>query len=143
GDGSQMNTTGTQPVSQYEIHFPDSQLTSDDNSQLMEMADEAISDSDEFSKMASELEPGMWLEMADGPTKVRVKLSWKSKVTDTYIFVNRKGMKAMELTSAGVAKQLREGRAKMVEVSSTPIMDRALDAMLSALKNTDASSASA
>ncbi|MCG8124389.1 MAG: DUF1631 domain-containing protein, partial [Candidatus Thiodiazotropha taylori] len=105
--------------------------------------DEAIADSDEFSKMASELEPGMWLEMADGPTKVRVKLSWKSKVTDTYIFVNRKGMKAMELTSAGVAKQLREGRAKMVEVSSTPIMDRALDAMLSALKNTDASSASA
>ncbi|MBW9263537.1 MAG: DUF1631 domain-containing protein [Candidatus Thiodiazotropha sp. (ex. Lucinisca nassula)] len=143
GDGGQMNTTGTQPVSQYEIHFPDSQLTSDDNSQLKVMADEAISDSDEFSKMASELEPGMWLEMADGPTKVRVKLSWKSKVTDTYIFVNRKGMKAMELTSAGVAKQLREGRAKMVEVSSTPIMDRALDAMLSALKNTDASSASA
>ncbi|MCG7932977.1 MAG: DUF1631 domain-containing protein, partial [Candidatus Thiodiazotropha lotti] len=143
GDGSQMNSSGTQPVSQYEIHFPDSQLTTDDNSQLMEMADEAISDRDEFSKMATELEPGMWLEMADGANKVRVKLSWKSKVTDTYIFVNRKGMKAMELTSAGVAKQLREGKAKMVEVSSTPIMDRALDAMLSALKNTDASSASA
>jgi hypothetical protein len=52
-------------------------------------------------------------------------------------------MKAMELTSAGVAKQLREGKAKTVEVSSTPIMDRALDAMLSALKNTSATSASA
>jgi hypothetical protein len=143
GDGSQMSASGTQPVSHHEIHFPDSQLTADDNSQLMEMADEAISDNDEFSQMACDLEPGMWLEMADGANKVRVKLSWKSKVTDTYIFVNRKGMKAMELTSAGVAKQLREGKAKTVEVSSTPIMDRALDAMLSALKNTSASSASA
>jgi hypothetical protein len=64
-------------------------------------------------------------------------------VTDTYIFVNRKGMKAMELTASGLAKQLREGKAKRVEVSSTPIMDRALEAMLDALKNTGASSASA
>jgi hypothetical protein len=143
GDVSQMKTPGTQPVSQHEIHFADSQLTADDHSQLREMADEALSDTDEYSRMAKELEPGSWLEMADGNTKIRVKLSWKSKVTDTYIFVNRKGMKAKELTSAGLAKQLREGKAKTVEVSSTPIMDRALDAMLSALKNTSASSASA
>jgi hypothetical protein len=143
GDGNQMSTAGTQPVNRYEIHFSDSQLTADDNSQLQELADEAIYDADEFSLLARELEPGSWLEMADGSTKVRVKLSWKSKVTDTYIFVNRKGMKAMELTSAGVAKQLREGKARTVEVSSTPIMDRALDAMLSALKNTSATSASA
>jgi hypothetical protein len=143
GDGSQMNISGTQPAGHHEIRFPDSQLTVEDNSQLREMADEALSDSDEFSKIAKELELGCWLEMSDGGSKVRVKLSWKSKVTDTYIFVNRKGMKAMELTSAGVAKQLREGQARMVEVSSTPIMDRALDAMLNALKNTSATSASA
>ncbi|MES9832236.1 MAG: DUF1631 domain-containing protein [Candidatus Thiodiazotropha sp. DIVDIV] len=144
GDGGQTtNTSGTKPVNQYEIHFPDSQLNVDDNSQLREMADEAISDNDEYSQIAKNLEPGCWLEMADGSSKVRVKLSWKSKVTDTYIFVNRKGMKAKELTSAGLAQQLREGKARTVEVSTTPIMDRALDAMLSALKNTDASSASA
>ncbi|MET0007800.1 MAG: DUF1631 domain-containing protein [Candidatus Thiodiazotropha sp. 6PLUC9] len=143
GDGGQVSTPGTQPVNQYEIHFPDSQLTADDTSQLRELADEAISDNDEYSQLAKDLEPGSWLEMADGSTKVRVKLSWKSKVTDTYIFVNRKGMKAKELTSAGLAQQLREGKARTVEVSTTPIMDRALDAMLSALKNTDASSASA
>jgi hypothetical protein len=143
GDNGLMNSAGTQPVGQYEIHFPDSQLAVDDNSQLLDMADEAISDTDEFSQMANDLEPGSWLEMTDGNAKIRVKLSWKSKVTDTYIFVNRKGMKAMELTASGLAKQLREGKAKRVEVSSTPIMDRALEAMLDALKNTSPSSASA
>ena len=143
GDTGQVNTAGTQPVGYHEIHFPDSQLTTDTGSQLREMADEAISDNDEFARQAKDLEPGSWLEIADGGTKVRVKLSWKSKVTDTYIFVNRKGMKAMELTASGLAKQLREGTAKTVEVSNTPIMDRALEAMLGALKNTSPTSASA
>ncbi|MCU7937506.1 MAG: DUF1631 domain-containing protein [Candidatus Thiodiazotropha sp. (ex Dulcina madagascariensis)] len=143
GDANLVHTAGTQPVSHHEIHFPDSQLAGDSNSQLREMADEAIIEQDEFTQQAKDLETGGWLEIVDGGTKVRVKLSWKSKVTDTYIFVNRKGMKAMELTTSGLAKRLREGSAKKVEVSSTPIMDRALDAMLGALKNTDSTSASA
>jgi hypothetical protein len=143
GDTNQVHTAGTQPVTHHEIHFPDSQLTPDSSSQLEEMADEAISDNDEFARLAKNLEPGDWLEIADGNNKVRIKLSWKSKVTDTYIFVNRKGMKAMELTASGLAKQLREGSAKMVELPAKPIMDRALDAMLDALKNTSASSVSA
>ncbi|MEW8564091.1 MAG: DUF1631 family protein, partial [Candidatus Thiodiazotropha sp.] len=86
---------------------------------------------------------GDWIEIIDGSSKVRVKLSWKSKVTDTYIFVNRKGMKAMELTTQGLARRLREGTAKKVELSAKPIMDRALDAMLSALKKTTSTTASA
>ncbi|MEW8294945.1 MAG: DUF1631 domain-containing protein [Candidatus Thiodiazotropha sp.] len=143
GDSSQIHTAGTMPVSQHEIHFPDSQLATDTGSQLTEMADEAISNSDEFTQQAVELETGEWIEIIDGSNKVRVKLSWKSKVTDTYIFVNRKGMKAMELTTQGLARRLREGTAKKVELSAKPIMDRALDAMLSALKKTTSTTASA
>jgi hypothetical protein len=143
GDTSLMHTAGTMPVSQHEIHFPDSQLKVDSGSQLTEMTDEAISENDEFTKQAVELETGEWLEIIDGNSKMRVKLSWKSKVTDTYIFVNRKGMKALELTTVGLARRLREGSAKMVELSARPIMDRALDAMLNALKNTTSTSASA
>jgi hypothetical protein len=143
GDTSLMHTAGTMPVSQHEIHFPDSQLKTDSSSQMLDMADEAISENDEFTKQAIDLETGEWLEVMDGNSKIRVKLSWKSKVTDTYIFVNRKGMKALELTTVGLARRLREGTAKMVELSARPIMDRALDAMLSALKNTTSTSASA
>ncbi len=136
--GGEPNLTqgaGTQPAPVKEIRFPDSQIVSPDSRLSQEVEDAALS-SDEAAQQAQQLEVGTWLEMQDGPSKVRVKLSWKSKVTDTYIFVNRKGMKAMELTAAGLAKRFREGSAKLVEVSETPIIDRALDAMLTALKNT-------
>ncbi|MEJ2427152.1 MAG: DUF1631 family protein [Candidatus Thiodiazotropha sp.] len=138
GDTAQVHTSGTQHVSQHEIHFPDSQLTPNDAGQLHELADEAISENDEFARMANDLEPGCWLEITDGGAKVRVKLSWKSKVTDTFIFVNRKGMKAMELSASGLARHLREGTAHTVDLPAQPIMDRALDAMLDALKKTSA-----
>jgi len=142
GDPNVNNGAGTQPAAVQEIRFSDSQLVSGD-SQLKQLADEALDSQDEFTRQAQELEVGTWLEMQDGSVKNRVKLSWKSKVTDTYIFVNRKGMKAMELTMAGLAKRFRETTARRVDVSDTPIIDRALEAMLTALRNTTATSASA
>lgn len=142
GDPNLIHGAGTNPSSVQEIHFPDSQLVGG-NSQMSQLTDEAISEHDEYTQQARDLEIGSWLEMQDGSVKNRVKLSWKSKVTDTYIFVNRKGMKAMELTTASLSRRLREGSAKLVEISDTPIIDRALDAMLTALKNTTSTSASA
>ena len=136
--GGEPNITqgaGTQTAPVKEIRFPDSQMVNAD-SRLNQEFEEAAVSGDEAAHQAKELQVGTWLEMQDGPTKVRVKLSWKSKVTDTYIFVNRKGMKAMELTAAGLAKRFREESVRLVEVSETPIIDRALDAMLTALKNT-------
>jgi hypothetical protein len=135
GDPNLIHGAGTNPSGVQEVNFPNSQLVSD-NSELNQMADEALSDQDEYTERARDLEVGAWLEMQDGSVRNRVKLSWKSKVTDTYIFVNRKGMKAMELTTASLAKRFRDGSAKQVKLSDTPIIDRALDAMLTALKNT-------
>jgi hypothetical protein len=142
GDPNLIQGAGTHPASAKEIHFPDSQMVGGDSHLTQEVEDAALSH-DEAAQQASELEVGTWVEMQDGPVKNRVKLSWKSKVTDTYIFVNRKGMKAMELTTAGLSKRFRDGSAKLVEISETPIIDRALDAMLTALKNTSSASASA
>lgn len=143
--GAEQNPTrspGTQPASMQEIHFPDSQMMGSD-SQLTQVVEDEALNQDDAARQARELQVGSWLEMQDGAVKNRVKLSWKSKVTDTYIFVNRKGMKAMELTTAGLAKRFREGTVQHVDISETPIIDRALDAMLTALKNTSSASASA
>ncbi|MEJ2692470.1 MAG: DUF1631 domain-containing protein [Candidatus Thiodiazotropha sp.] len=142
GDPNQTQGAGTQPAGTQEVHFPDSQMISGD-SQISQVVEDVALSQDEASQQARELEVGSWLEMQDGAVKNRVKLSWKSKVTDTYIFVNRKGMKAMELTTAGLANRFREGSVTRVEISETPIIDRALEAMLSALKNTSSASASA
>jgi hypothetical protein len=135
GDPNLTQGAGTKPASELEIRFPDSQIVSGDSALTQEVEDAAISQ-DEAVQQAHELEIGSWLEIQDGSVKNRVKLSWKSRVTDTYIFVNRKGMKAMELTAAGLANRFRAGAARLVEISETPIIDRALEAMLTALKNT-------
>ncbi len=90
---------------------------------------------DEFNAQALGLPVGGWLEWLteDGET-LRGKLSWKSEVTGTYIFVNRKGMKIGEMSVADVAELLRSERAQILEQTEAPLMERALAAMVSALK---------
>jgi hypothetical protein len=129
---------GASPAKLKQISFPDSQLISSGSSYLMdEPIDPQLLKADRYTRQAESLEVGSWFEIVDDHNRSRVKLSWKSNVTDAYIFVNRKGMKAMELTLQGLAKRLREGSVKLVDLPKAPIMDRALDAMLIALKNTD------
>jgi ribosomal protein L12E/L44/L45/RPP1/RPP2 len=91
---------------------------------------------DQFTEMAEDLPVGSWLELREEDGRqVRVKLSWKSDVSDVYVFVNRKGAKMLELTRVDVAKLFRNQMAKILDDVNVPIMDRALDAMLATLKN--------
>lgn len=90
---------------------------------------------DEFLAQAKRLEVGDWLELTDSQGKTtRVKLSWISKVTGIRIFVNRRGMKVAEYTLPGLAAEFRRGHAKVIE-GKIPLMDRALTAMMNALKH--------
>ncbi|MCX8048721.1 MAG: DUF1631 domain-containing protein [Methylohalobius sp.] len=100
------------------------------------LAEETLStEEDEFVVRARELQVGDWLELDDGQGKaMRVKLSWISKVTGVRVFVNRRGMKVAEYTLQGLAAEFRRGRAKAVE-GKIPLMDRALTAMMNALKH--------
>lgn len=141
GDANTAKGPGTAPAKSVQISFPDSQLMSGSSSLLTEeLTEPEVAEQDEFTQQAESLEVGDWLEIDDGVNKSRVKLSWKSNMSNIYIFVNRKGMKCLELTLQGLANRLREGTVKVVELPAAPIMDRALDAMLTALKKTDPSS---
>ncbi len=93
---------------------------------------------DAFYEQAKALHIGQWLDWRQGEDWVRGKLSWRSEVTNNCIFVNRRGMKAGEMTVNDIAILLRDGKAKLLEGIETPLMDRALDAMLGALKATEA-----
>ena len=134
-----INGPGTSPAKSKQISFPDSQLLAGGTSSYLvdEPTDSQALRPDRYTRQAENLTVGSWLEITDENIRSRVKLSWKSNVTDAYIFVNRKGLKAMELTLQGLAKRLREGSARLVDLPKAPIMDRALNAMLTALKNTD------
>ena len=90
---------------------------------------------DEFSGQALNMVVGTWMEwLGDDGKALRGKLSWKSEVTGTYIFVNRKGMKIGEMSVADVADLLRSERGQVLEQTDAPLMERALAAMVNALK---------
>jgi hypothetical protein len=90
---------------------------------------------DEFNAQALNMSVGTWMEwLGDDGQTFRGKLSWKSDVTGTYIFVNRKGMKIGEMSVADVADLLRSERGQVLEQTDAPLMERALAAMVNALK---------
>jgi hypothetical protein len=90
---------------------------------------------DEYIFKARELEVGAWVEFDDGEHKrLRGKLSWKSQVTSTYVFVNRKGAKVLEIPLGDLARKMSLGHARVIEDAGTPLMDRAFGALLSKLK---------
>jgi len=93
---------------------------------------------DEFYAQAKALVVGQWLDWQSGDNWVRGKLSWRSEVSSNCIFVNRKGMKVAEMTINDIAILFRAGQSRMLEDLNKPLMDRALNAMLGALRDTDA-----
>lgn len=101
---------------------------------------EAVTEStvdDEYARQAAELRVGQWMEwQLDESHWQRGKLSWRSEVSDSFIFVSRKGVKLAELKKAEIAAWLRESRARVLADVDKPLMDRALDAMVQALQKT-------
>ncbi len=84
---------------------------------------------DEYLEQAQELEIGGWVEFRDSEDKIHnARLSWKSNVTGKYVFVNRKGVKARNLTVYRLATELKEGRAKFIECES--VFERAINVLM-------------
>lgn len=90
---------------------------------------------------ARNLGVGEWVELHEGNQRVRAKLSWKSQITSTYVFVNRKGGKVAEIALVDLAKRMDEGTARIIEGGNVPLMDRALNGLLSRLREPSAKEA--
>ncbi|MEW8014436.1 MAG: DUF1631 family protein [Candidatus Sedimenticola endophacoides] len=50
-------------------------------------------------------------------------------MTGTCLFVNHKGMKVSELRVETLARNLRDGKAKLLQDVNVPLTDRALNAL--------------
>ncbi len=91
---------------------------------------------DEFLECAESLEESTWLDWTDANGREqRIKLSWRSIISGKYFFVNRQGMKVVEMTAQALATELREMRARIIE--DAPVVDRALISALDSLKQTE------
>ncbi|MCU0755341.1 MAG: DUF1631 domain-containing protein [Xanthomonadales bacterium] len=97
---------------------------------------------DEFVQLARNVKIGTWIEFRDERGNVeRAKLSWVSPISAKYLFVNRKGLKVADKTVWGLATELRNKRAQILE--DVPLFDRALDAIVERLKTTGSADAPA
>ncbi len=101
-----------------------------------EMTDRPVQD--EYQEQAEKAAVGTWFEIQESNgMKFRAKLSWRSMVSGTCLFVNRKGMKLVEIPVTGFASWLRTSKAVPLDADGAPLMDRALEAMMDVLKKTE------
>ncbi|WP_260293294.1 DUF1631 domain-containing protein [Sedimenticola hydrogenitrophicus] len=93
-----------------------------------------VSEPDAFDAQAAKLDVGTWLELneEDGAV-IRAKLSWRSNISGSCLFVNRRGMKVAEVTRQGLGAWLRSGKAVLLPEVSVPLMDRALNSLVETL----------
>ncbi|RZV53841.1 MAG: DUF1631 family protein, partial [Pseudomonadales bacterium] len=90
----------------------------------------------EFIERADSVQIGSWLEfkVPSSGTVLRCKLAAKLEGSDTYVFVNRLGFKAMEKPRKEFAFDLQRKRVRLLK--SGPLFDRSLHKMVSTLKST-------
>ncbi|MBX3692035.1 DUF1631 domain-containing protein [Dokdonella sp.] len=94
-----------------------------------------VDEDDEYVRTAKELKVGTWVEFTDeSGNRERAKLSWISPISSKYLFVNRRGLKVCDKSVAALAVELRRGSTLVLE--EVPLFDRALDAIVERLRQT-------
>jgi hypothetical protein len=94
---------------------------------------DAIELSAEQEKMLEKLKNmpfGTWFEFQEeGETKRRAKLSWRSTVTNKFMFVDQMGVKAAVICMHELAGCMLNGTVRMISTEKKPFVDRALSAI--------------
>jgi len=73
---------------------------------------------------------GTWFEFnKPGQKKTRAKLSWRSTVTEKFMFVDQMGVKAAVVCMCELADCMLNGTARIVSAEKRPFVDRALSAI--------------
>ncbi len=93
---------------------------------------------DEFDEQAEAIHLGTWIDWkANDGKQLRGKLTWKSTITGTLVFVGRKGTKLAELAVTELAELLRTDKAHLLAEADQPILERAMNAMVDSLKRAE------
>lgn len=74
---------------------------------------------------------GTWFEFRDEATgkKQLAKLSWRSTITQKYMFVDQMGVKSIVISMTDLASALVKGNAEIIVPDKKPFVDRALGAI--------------
>ncbi|PHS71833.1 MAG: thymidine phosphorylase [Cycloclasticus sp.] len=90
---------------------------------------------DKYSVMANKMKMGDWVEYTNMEgLVVRAKLTWKSSVTSQCLFVNDRGVKALDINIARLADDFRENKMGLVGQEKAPLVERILFGMKRLMK---------
>lgn len=99
-----------------------------------------LSDDDEHLREVEGYPLGIWMEFAiDGEHTIRCTLAARIASIDKYIFVNDQGVKVIEKSKMGLARELKAGTVKVI--SASPLVDRAMEAVIGRLRSGQATDA--
>ncbi len=95
---------------------------------------ELLSEDDEHLLQVNRLPIGIWMEFkATEDQPARCTLAARIDTIDKFIFVNRQGVKVVERSRMGLARELKEGTVKII--SNGPLFDRAIEVVISNLRD--------
>ena len=95
---------------------------------------EPLSDDDEHLQEVSNYPIGIWLEFEGGAEQtVRCTLAAKIDTIGKYVFVNGQGVKVIEKSKMGLARELKAGTVKIIY--ETPLIDRAMESVIAKLRD--------
>ncbi len=90
---------------------------------------------DEFLEKIMELDLGDWLEFTlEDDSTVRARFTWISPATGRYLFTDRLGNKAFDLSLNALQAQFRNSRVKRVASQPDPLFERAIGELLEKLE---------
>jgi hypothetical protein len=89
---------------------------------------------DEHLQAVSKYPIGIWLEFQAHPEQnIRCTLAAKIDTIDKYVFVNGQGVKVIEKSKMGLARELKAGTVKAI--CEAPLIDRAMESVIAKLRD--------
>jgi hypothetical protein len=93
-----------------------------------------LPDNDEHLQEVDRLPVGIWVEFkGTDEQSIRCTLAARIDTIDKLVFVNRQGVKVVEKSRMGLARELKQGSVKII--SDHPLFDRALESVICTLRD--------
>jgi len=92
-----------------------------------------LPEDDEHLQEVSKYPIGLWFEFhVDGEQTIRCTLAAKIETIEKYVFVNGQGVKVIEKSRMGLARELKAGTVKVI--CDGPLIDRAMESVIAKLR---------
>ena len=93
---------------------------------------------DEHLIEVSKYKIGIWLEFkTQAGRSIRCTLAAKIETIDKYVFINSAGVKVIEKSKIGLAKELKAGTVRVI--SEAPLIERAMETVIGNLRHSNSS----